>query len=122
MQGGAGPPFRNPPSCLGHWGDLRSSPSGLQAASGDPGKIDSHTRAEPLLAATLELVRSGGALACCGAGYLAQCFDQALAGARQQVEIVFQARQQRVEVAGGVVVVERHPQRSVAGAAENATL
>ena len=49
---GGGPPLPEPPSGLGRLRDLRSIPSGLDEPSGELGKINSHTRAEPLLAAT----------------------------------------------------------------------
>ena len=53
MQGGAGPPFRNPPSVWDVWGAFGSS---LRVCGdvGDLGKIDSNTRAEPLFTATPE--------------------------------------------------------------------
>src|SRR6266700_8175762 len=48
MQGGTSSPLPEPPSCLGHWGDLRSIPPGLGATLARIGKTDSLARAEPI--------------------------------------------------------------------------
>jgi hypothetical protein len=50
---GGKPPLPDPPLFLGSGGSLRLIPSGLGVAPGDLGKIDSHTRAEPLFVAAL---------------------------------------------------------------------
>src|SRR5262245_3558892 len=61
VQGGAGPPFRNPPSRLGHWGRLRRIPSGLGATSGVKGRrTQSLVRSTFLPAASLFLHLPGG--------------------------------------------------------------
>src|SRR5262245_13163005 len=42
-KGGRAPPSGTPPLYLGHSGDLRSIPSGLDATPGELGKTDSHS-------------------------------------------------------------------------------
>src|SRR5205807_3196088 len=62
VQGGAGPPFRNPPSFWGHWGHLRCIPSGLGATLVLVGRTDPFARVEGIPARDVSSLRGRGVL------------------------------------------------------------